>query len=213
MPYVIVPKRATRLQPGDMVVLNDVDHERIAAARARNIIISDEALATPSIIADLDIRTFPPDGEPHVIARPMNPKWPARLVAKTRDIVHVFVDVDYFPPMRGHAQRIASHAPKKRGFYTDPNGYDVACSCGWTAGEVVDGSRVLARRVWTDHKAEVITFLLAVDAHGYAAAYAVETREYPSLDSPTWRLRMRKRPPQRGSTPPRNDQEHSEETK
>lgn len=190
MTHVIIQKPADRLELGDVVVFDDIDTEQLDADRANGRGLTDEVLLRPAAIAELHIVSYPGKDIPHVTARPGNRNWPARLVARRTERVAVHVDANEFPTPRGHGQRIKSHAPKKRGWYTDPNGYDVACSCGWST-DAVSASRGSARRVWLEHKAAVINELLAVNKHGYAAAFAVEAREYPWLRPRKWKLRMR----------------------
>lgn len=65
------------------------------------------------------------------------------------------VPVDRFGPLRGHARRVHSHSPVKRGWYTDPNGWDAECGCGWT-GDTVHATEYEAEKAWLAHKAEAL---------------------------------------------------------
>ena len=68
------------------------------------------------------------------------------------DLIRVRRAVTAFTSLKGHTKNVHSHAPVKRGWYTDPGGYDAECSCGWKAAEVY-GSKPGAAYGWLGHKA------------------------------------------------------------
>ncbi|MFJ8606293.1 hypothetical protein ACIRH0_03765 [Streptomyces sp. NPDC093675] len=78
-----------------------------------------------------------------------------RRVTST-DVIRVHRTVHGSSPLRGHARNVHSHDPKKRGWYTIPNGYDAACACGWKHPET-EGSKAGAKVRWLEHKAAVLT--------------------------------------------------------
>ncbi|MGW1039355.1 hypothetical protein [Streptomyces sp. NPDC002547] len=89
----------------------------------------------------------------------------APLICRTVPFTHtvrVRRAVTAFSPLKGHSKNVHSHAPVRRGWYTDPGGYDAACSCGWS-GRKVYGSRERAAYGWLEHKAGQLTDAAYVD--------------------------------------------------
>lgn len=80
---------------------------------------------------------------------------------KLRDIVITLIDVERITPMRSHAQRITASDLRARGWFRWYAKHEVACSCGWRIDEPVTGGAGYARGLWLDHKAEVVSALLA----------------------------------------------------
>ncbi|GAB3375715.1 hypothetical protein [Amycolatopsis echigonensis] len=101
---------------------------------------------------------------PHVVSPAPNPDWAGPRFERDRlsDPVTLLVAPEDIPTPAPHGARIRSHAPAKRGWYTDPGGWDVACGCGWRLAVPVEGNRAAARREWLRHKASALTGLLAV---------------------------------------------------
>lgn len=59
--------------------------------------------------------------------------------------------------LTGHAQQITSHNPRLRGCYTHVDGYNAACSCGWTSPDNAHSSRQRAREAFNRHQAQFLT--------------------------------------------------------
>lgn len=70
--------------------------------------------------------------------------------------IRVRRSVTFFGRLKGHSKNVHSHAPVKRGWYTDPGGYDAECSCGFKA-EAVYAHRQDAAWGWLEHKAVQLT--------------------------------------------------------
>ncbi|MEU5908879.1 MULTISPECIES: hypothetical protein [Actinomycetes] len=72
------------------------------------------------------------------------------------DVIRVRRTVKAFGRLPGHSKNVHSHAPVKRGWYTDPGGYDAECSCGWKKDHVYV-SKSGAAYGWLEHKASELT--------------------------------------------------------
>lgn len=141
-----VPKRARDLMLGDEVAVDDgADSWRIG-----HMVISSR--------------------DHTVHAEPLNGSYPSRLDVTTNAWVTVLLNPSQVTTPRPCGQRITSHDPKPRGWYTDPGGWQVGCGCGWTATDVVAGNKGDALSVWDVHKAATINALLARDGQGHPAA-------------------------------------------
>lgn len=142
--YVRVPTVAAELQVGDMVVL--------------------EGLREPWRVHRLDVAAW--GRNPAVISAAPSPDYtgPHLECATLHERVTVLVPADSIPTPRAHGARITAHNPVRRGWYTDPGGYDVACRCGWTHPDIAGDRRAAARLAWLPHKATVITELITPPA-------------------------------------------------
>ncbi|MFF7259515.1 hypothetical protein ACFZCL_04365 [Streptomyces sp. NPDC008159] len=134
-------------------------------ARADEVLLGDviDTIDGPVLVREIVQRRLVWDlaGDPpgHIIRRPHAHRWGEpdvpplhmrRLGASTR--IRVRRAVRSFGRLTGHAQRVASHNPVKRGWYTQVSGYTAACTCGWKAKDVYAG-KTGARDGWLEHKA------------------------------------------------------------
>ncbi|MEU9661877.1 hypothetical protein [Streptomyces chartreusis] len=88
----------------------------------------------------------------HQVRRDGPPEPLIRRRLPRTDLIRVRRTVTKFGPLKGHSKNVHSHAPVKRGWYTDPNGYDAECSCGWKHPDVL-GTKGQAAYRWLAHKA------------------------------------------------------------
>ncbi len=93
-----------------------------------------------------------------------------------------------FGRLSGHTRKVASHNPVKRGWYTDPGGYDCACSCGWKAPDIYV-SRGGAEEGWLAHKAGQYSEAAYADNPALLWLASVEV-VHPGLPSLPWEFRM-----------------------
>lgn len=89
------------------------------------------------------------------------PRSVARPPLLTRDLnrqsrVRVRRPAATWPRLPGHTKKISSHNPVTSGCYTLIEGYDAACSCGWTAA-IVCKNRSAAADAVNKHRAQVLT--------------------------------------------------------
>lgn len=142
--YVRVPTVAADLQVGDMVLI--------------------EGPREPWRVDRLDVAAW--GRNPAVISTAPSSDYtgPHLECATLHERVTVLVPADSLPTPRPHGARITAHNPVRRGCYTDPGGYDVACRCGWTHPDVAGDRPTAARLAWLPHKADVITELITQPA-------------------------------------------------
>lgn len=115
---------------------------------------------------------------------PRSAAWPLL----TRDLncqsrVRVRRPATAWARLPGHAKKVTSHNPVKSGFYTLIEGYDAACSCGWTSA-VVCKSRGAATDAVNKHRALVLTQATRDGLDGLAA---IEQLEQQVGDVLPWR--------------------------
>ena len=91
----------------------------------------------------------PPSGDftPPPLTRHI-PGW-----ARTR----VYRQVKDGQKIPGHTKKVTSHNPVRHGCYTRVEGWNAACSCGWTSPENPHYSKTKAQRSLIPHQAEVLT--------------------------------------------------------
>ncbi|GGX99044.1 hypothetical protein [Streptomyces fructofermentans] len=109
-----------------------------------------------------------------------------RRLARTMQI-RVRRSVQKFGRLTGHTKKIASHNPVKRGWYTDPGGYDAACSCGWKHPDV-HASRDGAAGGWLRHKAGQLSEAAYADNPALLWLWTAETT-HPSLPPLPWHFK------------------------
>jgi hypothetical protein len=160
---VRVPKRAGELVIGDDVVVSEDMHWHVGHLQVDGL-------------------------TRRVHAQPLNLAYPSELAAALADWVTVLVDASRFTTPRPCAQRFTPHDPQWRGWYRHAGGWDVACGCGWRVEDTVPGTKSAAIDAWTDHKAEVLSGLLARPSSGRGPlAHAVKIPgQHPH--SPRYRL-------------------------
>lgn len=88
----------------------------------------------------------------HQVRREGPPEPLIRRRLPRTDLIRVRRRVTAFGPLKGHSKNVHSHAPVKRGWYTDPHGYDAECSCGWKHPNVYEHKQDAAHG-WLRHKA------------------------------------------------------------
>ncbi|MCX5601566.1 hypothetical protein OOK29_25790 [Streptomyces phaeochromogenes] len=136
----------------------------------------------------------------HIVRRPAGHRWGTpdvpplhrRSLARTTQI-RVRRTARDFGRLTGHAKKVASHDPVKRGWYTDPGGYDAACSCGWKHPDIFV-SKGGAADGWLAHKAGQISEAAYADNPALLWLSSVEV-VHPALPTLPWSFRkIRDRP-------------------
>jgi len=112
------------------------------------------------------------------------------------DTIRVRRPVTSFGRLKGHSKNVHSHAPVKRGWYTDPGGYDAECSCGWKSPELY-ASQGGAGYGWLAHKAGQLTEAAYADNSALLFLDSVQV-VHPSLPALPWIFRKITHGPRNG---------------
>lgn len=170
---------ATVLARADEVLLGDVVDSADGPVRVREIV---QRLQRWELAGD-------PPGQPvrYSSSRSTDGLPPlTRVTLPPYARIRVRRTIRSFGRLTGHAKKVASHNPVKRGWYTHVDGYTAACSCGWASPTVHDGQGS-AGAGWLAHKAGQITEAAYADN---SALMFIATAEvvYPQLPPVPWRF-------------------------
>lgn len=118
---------------------------------------------------------------PYRVPNPERGGWPAKVERPllTRDItvqprIRVRRPATSWARLAGHTMTISTHDPVQQGMYTIAQGWDAACSCGWTGPEPYP-SWASARTGVMRHRAEVLTDLTDRKLGNLAAVQRLES--------------------------------------
>jgi hypothetical protein len=169
---------ATVLVRADEVLLGDVVDSTDGAVRVREIV------ERPFV---WDLAGDPP-GQSHTVGawHRDTPPPATRVRVNPSLIMRVRRSVAKFGRLSGHAKRVHSHNPVKRGWYTHVEGYLAECSCSWKSATVHPGKHAAAQ-AWLGHKAGQLS------ESAYASNSAlllIDTSEvvHPQLPGVPWRF-------------------------
>lgn len=167
-------------------------------ARADEVVLGDTIDSVDGLVRVREIVQRPgrwdlagdPPGQPirFYTPRGSDPAPRSRVSPHPYDSVRVRRPVSSFGRLKGHAKKVASHNPVKRGMYTHVDGYTAACSCGWKSPDVHAGPTT-AGTAWLEHKAGQITdaAYASNSALKFIAAAEVAHRDVPPLP---WRFTL-----------------------